>query len=167
MNYPAELLSWSGGIDSGGVDVISVDSPPKRTEVRAVLAVVSPRSTATAKDWVDIARKQLSGLARNGFNWDGRGASAIKPEALDFTWSVLRSVMTPRIPSPAIVPLASGGVLIVWNSLATEIEVEVSRANQASILITDKVHDTDKEIEVGTDFSILSKALKAAFPANP
>jgi len=162
MNY---ALSWGGGIEHGGTEAISIAVPPKKAKMRAVSPVMSPRSTAMEPSWIDCMHKEFSRLPSVIANWDGRGASATNPEAYDYTWSVLGSVMNARIPAPAIVPLGDGGLLLVWNSPSTEIEVEVSGPNRASIIVTDKAHDTDEEIEAKTDFSRLSEALKAAFPA--
>ena len=131
--------------------------------IRIPVPEISPPSTATEPAWVDATRAQMLALQRLPDNWDGRGSAEVRGDTISFAGSMLGSIMPPTAPAPAIVPLGHGGVQLMWENAAVEIEVEVAGPNHVIAYYFNKTTGQEREELLTSDFGPLANVLSAQF----
>ena len=127
--------------------------------IRVSAPEISPPSTATEPSWVAPTRARMLELQRLPDNRDGRGSSEVRGDALSFAGSMLSSIMPPTAPAPAIVPLGHGGMQLIWQNAAVEIEVEVVGPNNVITYCFDRA--TGREVE--ERLTVISLSLRVSF----
>jgi hypothetical protein len=124
---------------------------------------VSIPSTVTEPKWVapTIARMRQLGALKD--DWDQRGSAEVSFDALVFAWGILGQVMPPNAPPPAIVPLGHGGVQLLWNNAACDLEVEVVRPNEVIMYHLDNRTGREEETPLTMELSALTNILWSYF----
>jgi hypothetical protein len=159
MRNALALKDWSWQENPPGVTVDAAITE----SIQLIPPAVSRASPGSAPSWVEgfmNEASQLMGLRRN---WDGRGSSAIKMEAISFAYSVLGRSMTPTTIGPAVIPMSNGGVQLVWAGQTAAIEVEVVNANEATGVYINHTTGVERELKFTTEFSVLSNLLRTTF----
>jgi antitoxin (DNA-binding transcriptional repressor) of toxin-antitoxin stability system len=142
--YGASIASYE--------DVYTDDLPVNSPEVALP-------TTSDDMPWLTTVRRRMNEIRRLKYNWDGRGSARVPAETLAFAFSMLTSIMPPRAPVPAIVPLGDGGLQLVWYSPRCDIEVEIAKPNQVNIYQYCHLAGTEREWDESTDFTRLSDIL--------
>jgi hypothetical protein len=105
-------------------------SKTKTDPFRVPVPQVSEPTTSSEPNWLRPTLARFAELASLRDNWDGRGFANVRTDVLSFALrSVLPEVLPPTAPAPAVIPLGHGGIQLIWNTAAAEIEVEVVAPN--------------------------------------
>jgi hypothetical protein len=131
--------------------------------IRVSAPEVSQPSTATEPAWLAPTRDQMLSLQGLSDNWDDRGSAEVRKDVISFAGSMLSSIMSPTAPAPAIVPLGHGGVQLMWQNDAVEIEVEVISPNHVVAYRFDKATGDEQEDCLTSDFLLLADVLSTQF----
>lgn len=75
--------------------------------------------------WFEMARDSLNALSALPVNWNSYTARLIGVDAVTNTVELLSAVMDDDGPLPTFVPVAHGGVLLEWHTMAADLEVTV------------------------------------------
>jgi len=126
---------------------------------------VSIPSTATQPKWVKPTLDRMGELSTFSHNWDRRGSAEVSVDALRFALNLLSQVMPSSAAPPSIVPLGHGGIQLLWNNAAADLEVEEIRPNEVIAFFLDKRTGVEEEIPLTTDFSSIAKFLWSKFRA--
>jgi hypothetical protein len=110
-------------------------------------------------DWRFSAEHRLVALSRLKKGWDGHSASPVNRDALEFAAQVIAAFMQPRVPAPAIVPLADGGVQIEWHRRGWDLEISVLGPNNIYVYAYELASQSEHELEVSTDLSPIGNYL--------
>ena len=95
--------------------------------------VVTVRILANPSGWIDSAISKLKKLSELSENWDSYGAKTIEKNAVLMALNLIEVIYSPRVPEPAIVPLASGGIQFEWHIPQKDLEISLSPNGQAAI----------------------------------
>lgn len=102
------------------------------------------RSPSDRPDWVNPAIKQLQALFELPQDWDGEGGERPKDEvicsAIGFLEFVAKNALVGR---PHVSPTRGGGVLLEWECVPHQIEVQVLSRDAASYVYLNT--ETDEE----------------------
>lgn len=112
-------------------------------------------------EWQHKAQLRLMELIRLPVGWDGHSGRPVKRDIAEFAASVLASLMLPRIPMPAIMPLSYGGVQIEWHRKGWDIEIEISAPNQMHIYQYELQSGDEREFDIGADLSGLADVIES------
>lgn len=97
------------------------------------LFVVTVRIPANLSGWIGSAISKLKKLSELSENWDSYGAKTIEKNAVLMALNLIEVIYSPRVPEPAIVPLASGGIQFEWHIPQKDLEISLSPNGQAAI----------------------------------
>jgi hypothetical protein len=138
-------------------------SQARSETIRVPRPQVSTPSTATEPDWIRPTADRISDLVALGHDWDSRGSSEVRLDAIVFALHVLGQVMPPTAPAPSIIPLGDGSIQLIWTNPAADLEVEVIGANDAVVYHLNKATGDEQETRMATDLSLLTNLLWADF----
>lgn len=88
-------------------------------------------------------------------NWDSYGAQPIDPRCIEYARTLLRSIMKPDTPAPAVVPTSQGGVQLEWHTKGLDLEIEVRSPEQCYVLYENHRDGTTWEGELTADLTQL------------
>lgn len=111
--------------------------------------------------WQRKAERRLGELCRLQIGWDGHRGQPANRDIAEFAASVLASLMQPKVPMPAIVPLSYGGIQIEWHRKGWDIEIEISAPNQMHIYQHEIASGDEEEFDLGADLSRLGAVIDA------
>ncbi|MSP00907.1 MAG: hypothetical protein EXR07_07645 [Acetobacteraceae bacterium] len=93
------------------------------------------------------------------YDWDHRRSAPVPFGTLAFARQMLTSIMPPHARAPAVVPLGSGGIQLVWRTGVGELEIEVVKPNRVVAFYLDHGTCVEQEWEFSTNFRRLSDIL--------
>jgi hypothetical protein len=158
MSYAVAERNWLlrsrplGMIDAVTIERIPVSQP-----------AVSRSSTGSAPEWSKKFEQSVHQILELGADWDNRGSSAPRVDALAFAYSLLSQAMSPMTVAPSVIPMSNGGVQLVWAGSQVDVEVEVVQPNEALVYFVDRYSGTENEWRLTTEFSLLSTLLRSKF----
>jgi hypothetical protein len=121
-------------------------------------------TTASEPAWLRPTLAAFANIAGLEDDWDGRGSAKVRQEVLSFALrSVLAEVLPPMAPAPAVIPLGHGGIQLIWNTDAAEIEVEVVAPYEVVAYRFNKATGDEHEELLSNDLSNLADVMWAAF----
>jgi hypothetical protein len=95
--------------------------------------VVTVRVPANPSSWIGSAISKLEKLSELSDDWDSYGGKAIERDALLMALNLIGAIYSARVPEPAIVPVATGGIQFEWHTRQKELEISLSPNGQASL----------------------------------
>lgn len=104
------------------------------------------RGAALLPKWFEMARDALNAIAALPAGWNSYAAKEIDFVAVTGAVEVLLAVMDEKTPLPTFVPVANGGVLLEWHTLAADLEVAVLPNGRVQVAF-EKVEAAPVEIE--------------------
>lgn len=110
-------------------------------------------------DWSSQVQRRLNRLTNLPVGWDGYNAQRVSTLTARFAWDLLSSVMTKGTAAPSVVPVTGGGLQIEWHRNGLDIELYVSKPMKAELFVSYSDDRPDLEIELTSDFRLLSSAL--------
>jgi hypothetical protein len=111
--------------------------------------------------WRHKAEHRLMELIRLPIGWDGHAGRPADRDIVEFAASVLASLMLPRVPVPAIMPLSYGGIQIEWHRNGWDIEIEISAPNQMHIYQHELASGEEREFDIGADLTGLAEVIES------
>ncbi len=117
------------------------------------------RRAESEREQLVAIMNRLRQLLHLPVGWDGYQAGPVSPGIVDFASSILASVMTPDAPIPSIVPSSNGRLQIEWHRKGLDIELFVEAPMQAELLIEYDDAREPIELNLTSDYTVLTKAL--------
>lgn len=96
-------------------------------------SVVTVRIPANSPGWISSTISRLKKLSELSENWDSYGAKPVEKNAVLMALNLIGAIYSARVPEPAIVPLASGGIQFEWHTPQKDLEISLSPNGQASV----------------------------------
>ena len=124
-------------------------------------------------NWMPTLTDRLLDLSRLPVGWDGDRGSPVDSEIVGITHDLLRFLCDAGMPEPVVVPTPTGGLQIEWHDTATEVDLEISAQEPASVFIwmqdeSGGEHEYEGILVTGAD--LLGEALRrineAASPSD-
>ena len=101
------------------------------------------------RGWANGARDQLAArlteLADLEQDWDGYGAMAMSPVALNVASHLIDNLLGLPLPPPELVPVPNGGVQLEWDGETVEVDLEI-RPDGTAVFVCDD-NNTREEID--------------------
>lgn len=104
------------------------------------------QGAALLPKWFELARDGLTAILALPANWNSYAAREIEITAVTGAVELLLAVMSDTTPLPTFVPLANGGVLLEWHTLAADLEATALPNGRAQIVF-EAVDEEPVEIE--------------------
>lgn len=111
----------------------------------------------TARDALLSRLEELAGL---NADWDGYGAHALSPLALNTAGQVIDQVLREPLPPPKLVPVPSGGVQLEWAAGSVEIDLEIQPDGRAVFVCDDDGAGDQLDGELPNDQALFGVALR-------
>lgn len=83
------------------------------------------REDESERTWLSIVLKNLQQIADQKQNWDSYGARAPSTQTIAFSYKLLASLWTAKLPIPTILPTSAESVVFEWASGTKELSLEV------------------------------------------
>lgn len=118
--------------------------------------------------WNDALRKRFDHLCRLPLGWDGYQGQPVSFSCANFAASVLERLYADDLPLPSLVPGSDGTLQIEWHKSQLDIELDILAPNKVMAYRNDDITGEDEEVEIETDFTVVSSWLnemKARVPA--
>lgn len=116
--------------------------------------------------WVEPTLRTLGQLLLLPTDWDSFGGRAVHPSCVWSAWDLLRSVMRPDSPAPAVVPTNRGGVQLEWHSGAIDVEIEIEPSLRIRASYEDSAAGTSWEEELNDNFVKVAEVLARLAPSK-
>jgi len=110
-----------------------------------------------------IERWQVELLGRIGrllelpSNWDSYGARPVSRDFLRYALEVLRVIMRPGTPLPALIPTSLGGIQIEWHTRGIDLEIRVQSTSQIHVSYEDQRNGLEGESDLTSDLARLDE----------
>jgi len=128
---------------------------------RVLKAGLQPAQRVSISDiagqWQDAVKDRLELLIRLEEGWDGYSAFPVSFDNAMFAFRMLESICRSDTPAPQIVPGPSGDLQIEWHTHQGDIELWVRGPNNVHAWCKVSETQTEEEIDLTTDFSIVSQ----------
>ena len=118
--------------------------------------------------WNEALRKRFDHICSLPFGWDGYRGQPVSFSCANFAASVLERLYIDGFPLPSLVPGSDGTLQIEWHKHQLDIELDILGPNKVMAYRNDDITGEDEEIELETDFTVVSNWLnemKARAPA--
>jgi hypothetical protein len=114
--------------------------------------------------WLKETEETLQGFATLPQGWDSYGAKLIERHAIDSAIELLRRIVQPDTPKPAVVPTNRGGVQIEWHTRGVDLEIEITPRGEIRLLYENPKENADEELELGYDLKPLADLIAKVSP---
>jgi hypothetical protein len=126
-----------------GVPTSTVDVTPRlewspRRESQSSTLSGALASAVDVNPWLVRSLQRLAELARLKTDWDSYGSPKPSADALSSVIGLLLAVQEEPIGEPEIVPASGGGISLVWENGARELEIEVLSTGHIEYLRIDE-----------------------------
>ncbi|MTE01679.1 hypothetical protein GIY56_15425 [Paracoccus sp. YIM 132242] len=118
--------------------------------------------------WNEGLRKRFEHLCSLPRGWDGYRGQPVSFACANFAAQVLERLYTDGLPLPSLVPGSDGTLQIEWHQNQFDIELDILAPNKVMAYRNDDITGQDEELELDTDFTIVSfwlNEMKARVPA--
>lgn len=112
--------------------------------------------------WQTSAQQRLEELLRLEEGWDGYNGFPVSFANAMYAFRVLEAICRPDTPAPQIVPGSSGDLQLEWHEQGGDVELWVRGPNDVHAWRSLSDNEDGEEIDLTTDFSIVSEWLKEA-----
>lgn len=108
----------------------------------------------------EVLFSRLDALASLAENWDGYGAHALSPFALNAAGQVIDQLLREPLPPPTIVPVPSGGVQLEWVAGTVEIDLEIRPDGDGIFVCDDDALAEQLDGELPEDLALFRTVLR-------
>jgi hypothetical protein len=108
----------------------------------------------------------LRGFATLSEGWDSYGAKAIELQAVNSAIELLRRIVQPDTPKPAVVPTNRGGIQIEWHTRGVDLEIEITPHAEIRLLYQNPQENAEEEFELGFDLKPLADFIAKMPPSR-
>lgn len=98
--------------------------------------------------WLPQTEIALQALLKLPANWDSYGARPIRAEIVGEVADLLRKIVQPGTPQPAVVPTVQGGVQLEWHTCGIDLEIEIGQPGQFHVSYEEPNEDVELEAEL-------------------
>lgn len=91
-----------------------------------------------AREGTKDFRSALREVAKLKANWDSYGAAPFDPIVIERARSLILYLVTNDVPSPRIIPAASGSLLLEWSTDLVHLEIDIDPVGEDSVFIEKK-----------------------------
>lgn len=157
MNALALLERPSSRISGAPAQLVShnhLPSPP------------SPATTIRDQPAAEViaAINRIASLTTLREGWDGHTGKPVTLGIATYSLQILLAIMKPSLPSPSIVPLASGGLQFEWHRNGWDVEIEILSPNHvqawAHNLQTGQISETTMTTDVSALYYFMQPLLQ-------
>lgn len=118
------------------------------TTSRRAPAHPDPAAQPSPPDWLPQTEIALQELLELPANWDSYGARTIRAEVVAEAVDLLRKIVLPGTPQPAVVPTVRGGVQLEWHTGGHDLELEFEHPGRFHVSYEEPNEDVDLEVEL-------------------
>lgn len=108
----------------------SATTTPRESDAIAIYI----KGAARLPKWFETARDALDAISALPANWNSYAARQIEFESVAGAVEIMLAVMDEETPLPTFMPVANGGVLFAWHTLAADLEVAVLPNGRAHVV---------------------------------
>src|SRR6266851_8436106 len=118
------------------------------TTSRRALEHPDPAVQPPSSDWLPQTEIALQELLKLPANWDSYGARMIRAEVVAEAADLLRKIVQPDTPQPAVVPTVQGGVQLEWHTGGIDLEIEIEQPGRFHVSYEEPNEDAALEAEL-------------------
>ena len=107
--------------------------------------------------WFEELRKKFDEICSLPEGWDGYAGFPVSFSNASFAADLLERLYSDGVPPPSIVPGSDGSLQLEWHRNQFDVEIDVLAPYQVVAKRTNHVTDTEKEIELDSDFTALEE----------
>jgi hypothetical protein len=126
-------------------ELASDEKTPIAAASREWLRKIVSSNGESIPGWVRPTIAAFNEIGRLSDNWDTYGGKAANVEAVQQSFSLLRSVMQPNSPAPSVVPLSDGGVQLEWHRNKQDLEIVLPCKEDGLFLYSNRATGDDLE----------------------
>ncbi|HUY37003.1 MAG TPA: hypothetical protein VMV69_30070 [Pirellulales bacterium] len=109
--------------------------------------------------WVRPTVQGLARLVTLGPNWDSYGAPPIDVSRIQAAVDLLRAIMRPETPAPAVLATSSGGLQFEWHENGVDLEIEAGASRDFHVSFEDHHRGEVWEGDVSTDTNGVARCI--------
>lgn len=117
-------------------------------------------------EWLKETEEILRSFATLSEGWDSYGAKVIELQAVDSAIELLRRIVQPETPKPAVVPTNRGGIQIEWHTRGIDLEIEITAQGELRLLYVNPEENAEDEFEIGVDLKPLAELITKISPSR-
>lgn len=111
--------------------------------------------------WRQSIQEQFAEIGALKLNWDGYQSGPIRREVLFYAHSLLKAVMTVKMPAPHLTPMSNEGILLEWHDNDVDLTIDISAAGEAWVEYHNKNSKKGKQgWTVRADFESLTNPIE-------
>lgn len=114
------------------------------------------RVTVPNSPWFKILQRKFDDICSLPVGWDGYAGCPVSFSSAIFAASLLERLYLEGVPAPAIVPGSDGSLQMEWHRNHFDVEIDVLAPYEVLATRTDHANNTEQEVELDRDFSILT-----------
>jgi hypothetical protein len=124
------------------------------------METTKPKPAADIPLWLSEVKEKMAELLRLPPNWDSYGARPIRPDCVEYGLNtVLARCAPPATPSPAVVPLNTGGILLEWHCRQIDLEVRIEEPGRVHLYFADAKDNHELALDLQDDLLPVLAAL--------
>jgi hypothetical protein len=125
------------------------------TQVTMLVQAARPEEKA----WVQQVARRLEHLLSLKEGWDSYRAPVVSKRSATAALDLLKEIMRPGVPTPAVVPTKHGTVQLEWHTRGIDLEIDVRSHTDLEVCFEDALTGEEWERKVSYDFRSIQKVL--------
>ena len=106
--------------------------------------------------WFQILKKRFDDICSLPVGWDGYAGCPVSFNTAIFAANLLERLYLDGVPEPTLVPGSDGTLQMEWHRNQFDVEIDVLGPYEVLATRTDHANNTEQEIELESDFSVLA-----------
>lgn len=106
--------------------------------------------------WIVRLKDQFDELTALPYGWDGYSGKPVSFASAQFAANLIERLFTPDIPPPQLVPGNDGSLQIEWHLNQIDVEIDIHKPYEIIAVYYNHRTKQEYELELQTDFTILS-----------
>jgi hypothetical protein len=116
--------------------------------------------------WFAELDRELMSLVNLEANWNSYGARPVHESTVRAASDLLRQLIRPSVPGPAVVPTSGGGIQFEWHTDDIDLEIELASAGRLSAAFEDRASGEEWERDFSSDLGQLVAAINKLNPSR-